>query len=73
MSFLSLFLQDPITAIFSVCIIFLFLYVAVSEVVKSKNYIKNQNSKLEELRRLVNSKSFDNESWCSGTVILATH
>lgn len=63
MSFLSLFLQDPLTAIFSACIIFLFLYVAVSEVLKSNNYIKNQNSKLEELRRLVNSKSLNNESW----------
>ena len=63
MSFFSLFIQDPLTAIFSACIIFLFLYVAVSEVIKSNNYIKNQNSKLEELRRLVNSKSFDNVSW----------
>lgn len=63
MSFLSLFIQDPLTAIFSACIAFLFLYVAVAEVLKSDNYIKNQNSKLEELRRLVNSKSFDNESW----------
>lgn len=63
MSFFSLFIQDPLTAIFSACIIFLFLYVAVSEVIKSNNYIKNQNSKLEELRRLVNSKGFDNESW----------
>ena len=63
MSFLSLFIQDPLTTIFSACIVFLFLYVAVSEVLKSNNYIKNQHSKLEELRRLVNSKSFDNESW----------
>ena len=63
MSFLSLFIQDPLTTIFSACIVFLFLYVAVSEVLKSNNYIKNQHSKLEELRRLVNSKSFYNESW----------
>jgi len=63
MSFLSLFIQDPLTAIFSACIVFLFLYVAVSEVLKSNNYINNQNSKLEELRGLVNSKSFDNGSW----------
>ena len=48
MSFFSLFIQDPLTAIFSACIVFLFLYVAVSEVLKSNNYIKNQNSKLEE-------------------------